>query len=267
MTSFHSGPLIVSLSRAPTCDGPSLKCSACLCAKATTCTTKVTSVTTTPAKRNVFKRAHLEPGRCISVDHYFPPEMGRLPHTIDQEHIGYSCSLLFVDHASGKIFNFCKYSNNTIETIQSKYCLEFLAKQEGITIHEYHSDYGVFASKAFKDICASMGQKHSFSGVRAYHQNGIAKRNIKTVAQWACANMLHFARHWPSQACVCFWPQAIDYALWVFNRLPNPTNRLSPNMLWLSCFASTEEFNRAHVFGCPVYVLDAALQDRHKKPK
>jgi hypothetical protein len=81
MTSLHSGPFIVSLSWAPTCDVCSLKCSLCLCAKATTCTTKVTSVIPTPAKRKVLKCAHLEPGHCISVDHYMSPEMGRLPHT------------------------------------------------------------------------------------------------------------------------------------------------------------------------------------------
>ncbi len=58
-----------------------------------------------------------------------------------------------------------------------------------------------------------MGQKYSFSGVGAHHQNEISERNIKTVAQRAHANMLHFAHHWPSQARVWFWPQAIDYAL------------------------------------------------------
>ncbi len=172
--------------------------------------------------------------------------------------------MLYVDHASGKIFNFCQYSNNAIETIQSKHCLESLAKQEGITIHEYHAEYGVFASKAFKENFASMGQKYSFSDVGANHQFGIAKCNIKTVAQWAHTNMLHFAHHWPSQAHVCFWPRAIDYALWVFNRLPNPTNKLSPNKLWSSCHASSEKSNQAHVFGCPD---NAALQDGHKIPK
>jgi hypothetical protein len=44
-------------------------------------------------------------------------------------------------------------------------------------------------------------------------------------------------------------------------------NGLSPNKIWSSCHAPTEEFNWSHVFGCPVYVLDAALQDRHKIPK
>jgi hypothetical protein len=78
--------------------------------------------------------------------------------------------------------------------------------------------------------------------------------------------MLHFAHHWPSKANVCFWLQAIEYALWVFNRMPNIENGLSPNELWSSCPSPTEEFNRAHVFGCPVYVLDVALQDGHKIP-
>ena len=79
--------------------------------------------------------------------------------------------------------------------------------------------------------------------------------------------MLHFAHHWPAKANVCFWPQAIDYALWVFNRLPNLVNGLLPSEIWSSCCAPTEKLNRSHVFGCPVYVLDAALQDRHKIPK
>jgi hypothetical protein len=100
----------------------------------------------------------------------------------------------------------------------------------------------VFASNAFEDECDSLSQEYSFSGVGAHHRNGVAERNIKTVAQWARANMLHFAHHWPAQANVHFWPQAIDYAIWVFNRLPNLTNGISPNELWSSCRALTEEF-------------------------
>jgi hypothetical protein len=38
-------------------------------------------------------------------------------------------------------------------------------------------------------------------------------------------------------------------------------------MSWSSCQAPTKEFNRAHVFGSPVYVLDARLQDGHRIPK
>jgi hypothetical protein len=119
----------------------------------------------------------------------------------------------------------------------------------------------------FKEDCALLDQRYLFSGVGAHHQNGIAEQNLKTVAQWARANMLHFSHHWPAKANVHFWPQAIDYALWVFNRLPIFVNGLLPNKIWSSCHAPTEEFNWSHVFGCPVYVLNAALQDGHKIPK
>jgi transposase InsO family protein len=81
-----------------------------------------------------------------------------------------------------KLFNFCQYSTNAVETISSKHCLESLAQQEGISIKTYHADNGVFASNAFKEDCASLDQKYSFSGVGAHHQNGIAEQNIKTVA-------------------------------------------------------------------------------------
>ncbi len=79
--------------------------------------------------------------------------------------------------------------------------------------------------------------------------------------------MLHFAHHWSAKANVHFWPQAIDYDLWVFNHLPNRVNGLLPNKFWSSCHAPTEELTWSHVFGCPVYVLDAALQDGHIIPK
>ncbi len=39
------------------------------------------------------------------------------------------------------------------------------------------------ASKAFKADCNSLDQKYTFSGVGAHHQNGVAERNVKTVAQ------------------------------------------------------------------------------------
>jgi hypothetical protein len=235
--------------------------------KATTQASKIISKPHLPVKTNVLKQSHLVPGSCVSVDHYMSSVMGQLLHTFGREWIGYSCGTLFVNHASGKLFNFCQYSTNAVETISSKCRLESLARQEGISIKTYHADNGVFASNAFKEDCASLEQRYSFSGVGAHRQNGIAEQNIKTVAQWTCANMLHFAHHWPAKANACFWPQAIDYALWVFNRLPNLVNGLLPNKIWSSCRAPTEEFNQSHVFGCPVYVLDAALQDGHKIPK
>jgi hypothetical protein len=113
-------------------------------------------------------------------------------------------------------------------------CLESQAHEAGFKIKKYHSDNEFFSSAAFKAHCEWQGQEYSFSGVGAHHQNGLAERNMKTIAQWARANMLHLGTHWPQQARSKFWPQAIDYSTWVFNRLPNVESGLTPNKIWSS---------------------------------
>jgi hypothetical protein len=103
--------------------------------------------------------------------------------------------------------------------------------------------------------------------VGAKHQNGIAERSTKTVAQWARANMLHLANSWPQCADSKYWPQAIDYATWVLNKLLNMESGISPDELWSGVRRNDSILQRAHVFGCPIYVLDTALQDGKKIPK
>jgi hypothetical protein len=76
--------------------------------------------------------------------------------------------------------------------------------------------------------------------------------------------MLHLATHWPQQARSKFWPQAINYSTWVFNRLPNVESGLTPNELWSSVQNTGNKLAHTHVFGCPVYVLDATIQDGRK---
>jgi hypothetical protein len=79
--------------------------------------------------------------------------------------------------------------------------------------------------------------------------------------------MLHAAHLWPEHAKICLWPQAVDYAVWIFNHLPSIKNGVSPNDMWSRTSVPINSLNRAHVFGCPVYVLDPQLQDGHKIPK
>ncbi len=263
---LHNGPFITTKSSAPTCDISRLKCGACLCAKATVKRPQHMSPRPSPA-RGYLKQNDVHPGSCISADHYFSPVPGRLLHTFGRERHGYTCGSLFVDHASGKIFNFPQFSTNATETLKSVARLESHARDAGFKIKRYHSDNGIFSKAEFTAHCDRNDQKYDFSGVGAHFQNGVAERNIKTVAEWARANMLHLATHWPQQANLSFWPQAIDYSTWVFNRLPNVDTGITPNEIWSSVRNSGHELARAHVFGCPVYVLDPALQDGKKIPK
>jgi hypothetical protein len=57
-----------------------------------------------------------------------------LPHSFGWGRTGYTCGSLFVDHASGKIFNFSQYSNTADETIKSVMKLEAMAHDEGFKI-------------------------------------------------------------------------------------------------------------------------------------
>ncbi len=241
---LHSGPFIQTRagSRAHCCDSSILHCAACLYAKASTRTPSNLALQPSP-KNNILKQDHLQPGNCISADHYFSSITGRLPHTYGRKRSGYTCGSLFVDHASGKIFNFSQYSNTAAETICSSLRLEALACDAGFTIKSNHSDNGIFASPDFKHHCSLQHQKYNCGAVGAKHQNGIAERNIKTVAQWARANMLHLATLWPQYANAMYWPQAIDYAVWVFNRLPNMESGIAPNEIWSGVCSPGEELS------------------------
>lgn len=274
----RSGTFLPCKMTPPTSSIAAFKCLACVCSKAhrrsSTSAARHDPDRLRPVPQHssdqremTLKRNHVKPGDCISADHYLSPISGRLYTSFGRERQGYTCGTLFVDHASGKIFNFPQFSTNAADTIDSKRMLERFARKEGILVKAYHSDNEVFASEAFKSDCVFHGQKLTFSGVGAHHQNGVAEQNIKTISQWARANMLHAAYHWHEHANVKLWPQAVDYAVWVFNRLPSIKTGLSPNELWSNALSNNYDLRRARPFGCPVYVLDPKLQDGSKIPK
>jgi hypothetical protein len=253
--------------RASSCSVFAIECAACLCAKAGVCSPAATP--THPQlhdqrfqdelngeKHKIFKPGHLQPGNCLSIDQYVSAVQGRLQFTFGCEHQGYTCGTLFVDHASDKIFNCCQLLNNTAKTITSKSCLEALANGKTINIKSFHTNNDFFASSAFKKDCTLKKQKLTFSGVGAHHQNRAVKCNIKTISQWARASMLHATHSWPEHANIYLWPQAVDYAVWVFNHLPLIKNSVSPNEAWSCTRFPTSSLNPGHVFGCPIYILD-----------
>jgi hypothetical protein len=110
-------------------------------------------------------------------------------------------------------------------------------------------------------------QKLRFSGVGAKFQNGEAENAIKTICNMARANMLHATMSWPGRNFIDLWPFAIEYAVWVHNRLPPNGAGWSPEELWSRIKCHESHLPRSHVFGCPVYVLDPKLQDGKAIPK
>ena len=78
--------------------------------------------------------------------------------------------------------------------------------------------------------------------------------------------MLHATLHWPDHSFIDLWSLAMHYAVWVYNKLPQHGAGLSPDELFSGIKCSRSGLPRAHVFGCPVYVLDPRLQDGKKIP-
>ena len=91
-------------------------------------------------------------------------------------------------------------SLQTGETLLGKNIREEDLNQFRYKVKRYHTDNGVFKSKEFQENLKLQNQTIDFSGTGAHHQNGVAKRAIHTVVEWAQTLMLHLALHWPEEA-------------------------------------------------------------------
>ena len=134
----------------------------------------------------------------------------------------------------------------------------------------YHSDNGVFTAELFTEQCKEDGQTQSFSGVGAKHQNAEAERAIQTIMYMARSFMIHSALHWTTHSAdnLSHWSFAVDHAAWLYNRIPQRKSGIAPlEFLTRERDFFHRDLLRAHVWGCPVYVLDADLQDGKKIPK
>ena len=79
--------------------------------------------------------------------------------------------------------------------------------------------------------------------------------------------MIHAMIHWPENVQLDLWPFAINYAVYLWNRLPQSSSGLSPQELFFSVKSDHQELRMAKVWGCPAYVLDPRIQDGKKIPR
>eukprot|EP00804_Cyclotella_cryptica_P030778 CCRYP_015040-RA/>CCRYP_015040-RA protein AED:0.35 eAED:0.40 QI:0/0/0/1/0.5/0.33/3/0/442 len=245
-----------------------LLCAACKIAKAKHRRPQLLS-TSVSADLSSLKAGHTCPGDCVSCDHYISLMPGcMVSHSGHSSTChGYVSGTIWVDHTSQWIFHSPQHSLNAADTLCGKLLLEREVADVGATIWSIHTDNGVFNSKLFCDHCSTRQQKLCFSGVGAHHQNGIADNAIRTISNMARTNLIHASLCWLEQSLLDLWPFAVSYAIWVHNRLPPHGYGLSPMELWSKVKSTHSDISRAHVFGCPVYVLHPALQDGKKIPK
>jgi hypothetical protein len=70
----------------------------------------------------------------------------------------------------------------------------------------------------------------------------------------------HSTVRWPNIADSSLWPMAVDYAVHVFNHVPNAVSGISPIELVTRLAQPNKDFKHLHVWGSPTYVLDPTLQ-------
>ena len=155
-------------------------------------------------------------------------------------------------------------ASNTIESLFLVMCK---AMESGVELKRFHTNNGIFKSKAFVETLKDNYQMITKSGIGAHHQNGVAERAIRTVQAMAQAMLLHVCSHWPDEFDPSLWPFALNYSVKIYNNLPSKVkNGLCPEEIFAGIILGCGPLKQPHVFGCPCYALDPKLQDGKKIP-
>ena len=252
----------------PNCDRP--LCGTCQIAQAKAKAAPKPAATRDRSIEDVMSKENYKPGDFVSMDTIGVKIPGRPFHGRGADPLEYyaGCTI-FHDAATNIVKIYPQVSLATSDTLLSKAKFEdFLWQEGGVRVKKYHSDQGVFTSKGFTADCVEKQQTQSFSAVGAKWQNGFAERAVRTIFWKARHMLLNCALRWSTNNAddARFWPQAVQYSEWLHNRTPND-HGYTPLELLTQRIDDHHDLRRAHVFGAPVYVLDARLQDGKRIPR
>ena len=207
------------------------------------------------------KRAK-KPGDLVSVDQLESPAPGLIAQMVGNlTNKRYKYATVYVDQYSGLGYVYLQKSASADETIEGKHAFEEFSRQHGVTIKAYHADNGIFKANKWVMECRKHRQRLTFAGVNAHHTNGLAERRIRSLQDLTRASLIHHHRRWRMGGSVHLWPFALRMANDAINETPNLKDKEGRSPLQLSSNADVL-LNDKHwaPFGCPVYVLDKALQ-------
>ena len=247
-----SGVLPKRLANAPT-----PVCSACMCGKATRRPWRDKPKSSEAQKLTKIKYS----GQCVSVDMLRSPTPGlvaQMAGWITSKRYNYAT--VFVDHHSGLGYLHLQKTQSAMETLQGKALFERRCAAAGIRVEHYHADNGVFASAEWKLACEQQHQSYSYSGVNAHFQSGVAERRIRELQELTRTMLLHASSRWGEAVNSHLWPYAMRLACEAYNESPTKALKRSPVEVFTKS-AVMPEPKHWRPFGCPVYVLDNALQN------
>ena len=203
-------------------------------------------------------------GHCVSVDQMISPTPGLIAQMTGKLTTKrYTCATVFIDQATRLSYVYIQKSTNVVETLEAKAAFEECAKARGVTIRAYHADNGVFKANAWIEKCKQQGQRLTFAGVNAHHQNGMAERRIRLLTELTRTMLIHSNKKWPTVITTNLWPYALRMANNVLNETPSlqDQQRRTPQQIFSNTRAHT---NPKHwkPFGCPVCILEDNLQQQ-----
>ena len=181
----------------------------------------------------------------------------------------YRFATVFVENFSGMSYVHLQKTTNAEETLLAKKSFERYASKVGVTVKEYQADNGRFAEADFVADAHEIGQTLRYCGVNAHFQNAVAERRIFRLLQDQARTMLLHAKHrWPDAIETALWPYAIRAANKIHNSTPdlNREDAKSPSELFTKSGVAPN-LDHFKPFGCPVYVLDNAMQAGKKISK
>ena len=264
---FRSAPFLSSIFKGPSRLTDLPKCAICEVAKAHRKPTKGHTHKRNSNNDGALKVDCLKAGAKISVDHFESRLKGRTVESRGgasaDQFVG---GCIFVDHMSGFIHVEHQLGFSSSETIRAKQNFEQLALNHGVLVESYLADNGIFKANAFVSHIREHNQKVNYCGVNAHHQNAVAERNIRTVSESARSMLLHASTCWKDGLSADLWPLAVSYACHLHNTLPT-SNGTCPFDLFTGVTVPRHKLKDLHTWGCPVFVLDPALQQGKKLPR
>jgi hypothetical protein len=232
-------------------------CTACLYAKATRRRWR----SKTAKNWDEAEKAQ-KPGDTVSVDQLVSPTPGLVAQLTGRLTTKrYKYATVYVDQFSGFSFVYLQKSSDADETILGKKAFEAMCRQHGITVRHYHADNGIFRASKWVEQCMQQQQRLTFAGVNAHHSNGLAERRIRSLQDLARSMLLHANKRWPDAVTTNLWPYAVRMACDAINEAPNMKDETNRSPLQIFTGSETHT-NVKHwkPFGCPIYVLDTAIQ-------
>ena len=97
-----------------------------------------------------------------------------------------------------------------------------------MVIKVYHTENGISNASYFMEEMFNKQKKMRFSGAGTSYQNGSADRTIKTVVTVARNILIHTdIRFIEGTYPTDIWPVKMDYAVWIYNHIPDMQYGLS----------------------------------------